>query len=84
MRVLLLSGVDEWLVANLAEHEGRALAWWRRASSISPKLQSDEEKKGGGEQATGTGRGRETEGRARRPGERRASLLAPHRFALVA
>jgi len=53
IEVLLLSErVDEWLVANLAEHEGRALASVAKASSISPSS-SRRGEEGGGEAATG-------------------------------
>jgi molecular chaperone HtpG len=46
IEVLLLSErVDEWLVANLSEHEGKALASVAKGELDLSKLQSDEEKK---------------------------------------
>ena len=54
IEVLLLSErVDEWLVANLAEHEGKALASVAKGELDLSKLQSDEEKKEEAKQATG-------------------------------
>ena len=46
IEVLLLSErVDEWLVANLAEHEGKALASVAKGELDLSKLQTEEEKK---------------------------------------
>jgi molecular chaperone HtpG len=46
IEVLLLSErVDEWLVANLPEHEGKALASVAKGDLDLSKLQSDDEKK---------------------------------------
>jgi len=54
IEVLLLSErVDEWLVANLAEHEGKALASVAKGELDLSKLQSDEEKKEEAKQAGG-------------------------------
>ncbi|HET7200609.1 MAG TPA: molecular chaperone HtpG [Burkholderiales bacterium] len=52
IEVLLLSErVDEWLVANLPEYEGKALASVARGELDLSRLQSDEEKKHEAEQA---------------------------------
>src|SRR5713226_8510674 len=54
IEVLLLSErVDEWLVANLAEHEGKALASVAKGELDLSKLQSDEEKREEAKQAGG-------------------------------
>src|SRR3989442_1190997 len=54
IEVLLLSErVDEWLVANLAEYEGRALASVAKGELDLSKLQSDDEKKEEAKQAGG-------------------------------
>src|SRR5437773_10185424 len=54
IEVLLLSErVDEWLVANLAEHEGRALASVAKGELDLSNLQSDDEKKEEAKQAAG-------------------------------
>src|SRR5437879_80147 len=54
VEVLLLSErVDEWLVANLAEHEGKALASVAKGELDLSKLQSDDEKKEAAKQAGG-------------------------------
>src|SRR5437660_9656013 len=54
IEVLLLSErVDEWLVANLAEHEGKALASVAKGELDLSKLQSDDEKKEAAKQAGG-------------------------------
>src|SRR5207245_4986452 len=46
VEVLLLSErVDEWLVANLSEYEGKALASVAKGELDLSKLQSDEERK---------------------------------------
>ncbi|HUL91248.1 MAG TPA: molecular chaperone HtpG [Burkholderiales bacterium] len=52
IEVLLLSErVDEWLVANLPEHEGKALASVAKGELDLSKLQTDEEKKEQAKQA---------------------------------
>src|SRR5437773_2508690 len=52
IEVLLLSErVDEWLVANLPEHEGKALASVAKGELDLSKLQSDDEKKEEAKQA---------------------------------
>lgn len=52
IEVLLLSErVDEWLVANLAEYEGKALASVAKGELDLSKLQTDEEKKEEAKQA---------------------------------
>src|SRR3989442_14598845 len=54
IEVLLLSErVDEWLVAKLAEYEGRALASVAKGQLDLSKLQSDEEKEKEDKQAGG-------------------------------
>ena len=54
IEVLLLSErVDEWLVANLAENEGKALASVAKGELDLSKLQSDEEKREEAKQAGG-------------------------------
>jgi molecular chaperone HtpG len=54
IEVLLLSErVDEWLVANLAEYEGKALASVAKGELDLSKLQSDDEKKEEAKQAGG-------------------------------
>jgi molecular chaperone HtpG len=54
IEVLLLSErVDEWLVGNLAEHEGKALASVAKGELDLSKLQSDDEKKEEAKQAGG-------------------------------
>ena len=63
IEVLLLSErVDEWLVANLAEHEGKALASVAKGELDLSKLQTDEEKK---EEAKQAGEHRALVGRLR-------------------
>jgi molecular chaperone HtpG len=53
IEVLLLSErVDEWLVANLPEHEGRPLASVAKGELDLSKLQTDEEKKEEAKQAS--------------------------------
>jgi len=53
IEVLLLSErVDEWLVANLPEHEGKALASVAKGELDLSKLQTDEEKKDEARQAS--------------------------------
>jgi molecular chaperone HtpG len=52
IEVLLLSErVDEWLVASLPEHEGKALASVAKGELDLSKLKTDEEKKGEARQA---------------------------------
>src|SRR5258708_15557654 len=52
IEVLLLSErVDEWLVANLPEHEGKALASVAKGELDLSKLQSEDEKKEEAKQA---------------------------------
>src|SRR5258708_8350705 len=52
LEVLLLSErVDEWLVANLPEHEGKALASVAKGELDLSKLQSEDEKKEEAKQA---------------------------------
>src|SRR3989442_6656435 len=54
IEVLLLSErVDEWLVANLSEYEGKALASVAKGELDLSKLQSDDEKKEEAKQAGG-------------------------------
>jgi molecular chaperone HtpG len=54
IEVLLLSErVDEWLVANLAEHEGKALASVAKGELDLSRLQSDDERKEEAKQAGG-------------------------------
>ncbi len=54
IEVLLLSErVDEWLVANLAEHEGKALASVAKGELDLSRLQSDNERKEEAKQAGG-------------------------------
>src|SRR5882762_5542715 len=54
IEVLLLSErVDEWLAANLAEHEGKALASVAKGELDLSNLQSDDEKKEEAKQAGG-------------------------------
>src|SRR5260221_13997493 len=59
IEVLLLSErVDEWLVANLPEHEGKALASVAKGELDLSRLQSEDEKKEEAKQAGGhRGRG---------------------------
>ena len=85
IEVLLLSErVDEWLVGNLTEFEGKKLASVARGDLDLGKIQGEEEKKA--QEARGgraQGAAGKAEGSPRRQGEGGARVDAPHRVAVL-